>query len=113
VADGELLIRFPDAEPDLANRYAQELASHLTHLGVPDVSRRRENSEAQDFGATLVLVLGTASVTAIAQGLAAWVKRHGIKVQLSKPDGTVVSISNADSADIASIVQAIHLAPRS
>jgi hypothetical protein len=107
MAAEELIVRFPAVDLNIANQHVEDLRSELKQMGVQDVERRREQAESQDFGATLVLVLGTASVTAIAKGLGAWLRRTGTKVEITKPDGTRTVISNTDSADIAKIIEAM------
>lgn len=70
-------------------------------------TQRRERDDTQDFGATLALVLGTASVTAVANGLAAWLARHsGAKIQINV-DGSVIA-SNLNSRDAPRIVEALR-----
>ncbi len=70
-------------------------------------TQRREREDTQDFGATLALVLGTASVTAVANGLAAWLARHsGARIQIAV-DGSVIA-SNLNSRDASRIVEALR-----
>jgi hypothetical protein len=109
MAQEPLVICFPDLDKREASQYAQDLAAELKQMGVQKAERQRDDVESQDFGATLILVLGTASVTAIATGVAAWLKRNGTKVEIKKPDGTRVVVSNTDSGDIAKIVKAISI----
>jgi len=78
---------------DMANDLADFLAAE-----VPSVEARRERADprAQDFGATLALVLGTTAVTALARGIGVWLaRRQDAKVQLRRmtPDGTVREIT--------------------
>jgi hypothetical protein len=100
------IIRFPDVSAADANRYAADLGETLQELerGVV-VERQRDRPEAQDFGGALLLVLGTASVTAIANGIAAWLRRHsGARIQIDS-DGAVVA-TNLNSQDAAKIAEA-------
>ena len=73
-----ITIHFPDVTPDVGNVYAEDLRSSLEESleagGL--VERRRTSPESQDFGATLVLILGTSAVTAIAQGIRTWLARN-------------------------------------
>jgi hypothetical protein len=73
------LVTFDNAPPADAARYANELREFILDAA-PDVTvqRQRSDSYAQDFGTTLVLVLGTPAVVAVVRGC---VQR------LEKPDG--------------------------
>ena len=97
-------IRFRDCTPDEANAYSEELQQELREAD-PNISlvRLKDNHEAQDFGATLVLILGTGAITAVAKGFSAWIARSsGAKVVITK-DGEVMA-ENIDSRDAARIV---------
>ena len=100
------VVSFPSASTAEANRYAGDLVRALRDLD-PELSveQRRDRADTQDFGATLAIVLGTASITALANGIAGWLMRHsGAKIQISN-DGNVVA-SNLDSGDAAKIAEA-------
>src|SRR4051794_1659720 len=106
------VIRFPELDKKEANLSAQNLAAELRELGVAKAEQQRDNVEAQDFGATVILVLGTSSITAVAKGLAIWVKRNsGTIIEITKADGTRVFASNLDSVDASRIVQALSDSP--
>jgi hypothetical protein len=107
LANAPLILSFPGVSPAEANQYAADLAGALrdTH---PDVQaeQRRDRDDTLDFGATLVLILGSASATMVARGVAAWLARNsGVKLQISA-DGSVVA-SNLDSRDASRIVEAL------
>jgi hypothetical protein len=103
----ELKITFPGATSAEANRFAGELRDVLRGVDRNvSVDRIRDRPDTQDFGATLVLVLGTASATAIAKGLQSWLARtNGARIQISR-DGTVIAqnIESKDAAKIAEVV---------
>ena len=105
------LITFPDASLAEANKYASDLAAALRELDPSlSVEQQRERSDTQDFGATLAIILGTASVTALAKGVAAWLARHsGAKIQINA-DGSVIA-TNLDSRDAAKIAEALARRP--
>jgi hypothetical protein len=72
------------------------------------VDVRKESSETQDFGATLVLILGTAAATKVADGISKWIARHsGATIKLKTKNGTELLIENADSAAAAKIAAAL------
>jgi hypothetical protein len=100
------VIRFPLESKSEANKYARSLADELSREvdGLEKVEPNREDQNAMDFGATLVLVLGTASATAVANGIRKWLTRTGTSAELQK-DGTV-KLSNLESKDVAEIAKA-------
>ena len=96
VMSAQFTLDFDDTDPAEANVLCGELQDSLRQ-DVPDVeiSRFKSNPLTQDFGATLVLVLGTAAVTRLAEGIAAWLgTRHEAKLRLSRvnPDGSTEEI---------------------
>lgn len=101
-------IKFPSASTAEANRYAADLAATLREVDRNlKVEQTRDRPDTQDFGATLVVLLGTASVTAVAQGVATWLARHsGAKIQINA-DGSVIA-SNLESGDAARIAEAFR-----
>lgn len=81
-------IAFADVDKGTANEFAGELAEFLTdELPGASVTRQRDDPLTQDFGATLAVILGSAAVTALAKGIAAWLaRRHEAVVVLQKTD---------------------------
>lgn len=77
VADSDVTVSFIDTDLAMANDLAGDLAESLGE-DVPDLSvtRFREDSRTQDFGATLAIVLGSTAVTALAKGVAKWLARR-------------------------------------
>jgi hypothetical protein len=57
-----VVIKFSGVSDEEANKYAGSLADELSEIAGLKAKPARERHETQDFGATLVLVLGTASV---------------------------------------------------
>ncbi len=103
-------IRFPQADDADANVYARDLADFLkTQIDSEEGLRaepERSNRQAQDFGATLVLILGTAAVTAIAKGIQAWLKGHtGATMEIVTEQGQVL-LRNVESKSAAEIAKA-------
>ncbi len=94
---GEIILTFPDVSLGDANIYAASLSDELMDLDRSiQVERPKRESDTMDFGATLVLVLGTAAVTEVAKGISQWIGRHKTKVQLST-DGCTLTISDSES----------------
>ena len=69
-----------------------------------DVTLTKDDATNQDFGATLVLVLGTPAVLALANGIASYLKRDRGQITIFA-DGKVVAdkISGNDAARIAEV----------
>lgn len=101
-----LIISFPGISVAEANRFASGLAVAIRESDRDvQVDQRRDQPDTQDFGATLAIILGTASATAVARGVEAWLARHsGAKIQITQ-DGAVMA-SNLDSRDAARIAEA-------
>ncbi|HEY1984793.1 MAG TPA: hypothetical protein VGG85_05260 [Terracidiphilus sp.] len=104
------VISFPGSSAAEANRLADDLvrAIRKTDRHVT-AERRRDRSDTLDGGTTLAIILGTASVTAIARGIEAWLARQGTRIQINK-DGTVIA-TNLDSRDAARIAEAFKPRP--
>jgi Effector Associated Constant Component 1 len=95
------------ATPAESQRLAQELAANLKFAdpGV-SVDREKDSAETLDLGATLAVVVGSAAVTALAKGIAAWLaKRQTAEISISK-DGEVKAkgITSADALRLAEIM---------
>ena len=103
----ELVISFPGITKDLANRFAKALADDLklNIVGLQKAESRRDDESAQDFGATIVLILGTAAATAVAKGIRTWLERNNTSAELYE-NGTVI-VKNLKSEDIATIAKAM------
>ncbi len=103
-----VMLTFTDATEDRGNQYATDLRAALLRIDpTVQVQRQRDRGEAQDFGSTLVLVLGTSAISALAHGIAAWLQRNaGARISVKKADGTLVA-TGLDSKDVASVVQAL------
>jgi hypothetical protein len=106
MSESPFVITFPGASTAEANRYAAALATTLREVDEDlKVEQQRDRADTQDFGATVAIILGTASVTALAKGVAAWLARNsGAKIAISADGGVVAS--NLDSADAARIAEA-------
>ena len=99
----EFIIRFENEELSVANQKAQLLRDDLLDIS-PDVSVDivKDDPTTQDFGATLVLVLGTPAILAIAKGIANYLSRDRGTITI-EADGKVIAagISGKDAAEIA------------
>lgn len=93
--------------PRDADRYASELAQKLREPS-DEITVRNEplDSQAQDFGATLLLILATPAAIAAAKTLPAiidsWVKKRRVTIEISNSRGTFRV--EADRDDIEAVV---------
>jgi hypothetical protein len=102
------IVSFPGVSDAQGNILAASLQPRLreAHPSI-SVERRRINPEAQDGGATLAIILGSAAITAIAKGIAEWLARNsGTAIEVHAPDGTSVIVKYGTGADCAQIVEA-------
>jgi hypothetical protein len=105
MSDPSFVLSFRELDSAKANQYASELAAYLRDVPGVAVEQARDRPETQDFGATLVVILGTATATELANGIATWLKRKtGATIDISN-DGHVVG-ENLDSRDAAKIAKA-------
>jgi hypothetical protein len=104
------ILSFPGTSRAEGNKLAADLAAEMRGIDRNlRVEQRRDRDDTQDFGVTLAVVLGTASVTAVAKGAASWLARHSGTILQIEKDGTVLA-KNLDSRDAARIAEAF--APR-
>jgi hypothetical protein len=101
------IVTFEGVSPSDAQRYAEELQDALLEA-TPDITvqRRRENPLTQDFGATLILILGAPAVVAAVKAVGDWLMRHtgdGASLTLKTVDGELVvqGISSKNAAELA------------
>jgi len=77
MSTADVLISFIDTDLAEANDMAGDLAESLGEdEPALSITRLREDSRSQDFGATIAIILGSTAVTALAKGLAAWLARR-------------------------------------
>jgi hypothetical protein len=108
----QVTLSFPDVTADVANIYAEDLQRALEEtLAAGDrVERRRTRPDSQDFGATLVLILGTTAVTAIAEGVKAWLARNSgaaIDVTVGGKKKLSITARHLDTQAVQAIASAI------
>jgi hypothetical protein len=100
-----LIVRFQGVSVAEAGRKAAALRDDLLNAS-PSIHAeiRKEDQTTQDFGATLVLLLGAPAVVAVAKGIADYLRRKPGKLSI-EADGRV--IFEGESADAARIVEAM------
>jgi hypothetical protein len=111
----EIVLRFEGLTSAEAGVEAQGLREMLADASPDvDVTLRRERAESMDMGATLVLLLGTPAVIAVAKGIAAFIGKRGnragsLVVQRVGADGSIERFHfNGDSADAAKVAEALR-----
>ena len=111
----ELIIRFDGLSSAEAGVEAQRLQEMLADSSPDvDVKLRRDRSESMDMGATLVLLLGTPAIIAVAKGVAVWLGQRGkragsLLVERVGADGNVERFRfDGDSADAAKVAEALR-----
>jgi hypothetical protein len=104
--DCTYLITFDNASPADASQYVNELRDVLldTTPGIT-IQRRRVDSHAQDFGTSLVLVLGTPAIVAVATAIGNWLKlRQSASLTVKTADEHIL-VQNITSKDAARLTQ--------
>ncbi|HZR44139.1 MAG TPA: hypothetical protein VFB12_28760 [Ktedonobacteraceae bacterium] len=110
------LITFDDVSPVEANQYANELSNALLDATADIiVQRRRDDPRAQDFGATLVLILGTPAAVALTKTITTvignWLKmRTGASLTVKTADGEMI-LRNVTSKQAAQLAQVFLTKP--
>ena len=100
------IIEFEGVSPADATRYAEELRDTLRGA-TPEanIERRRTDEEAQDFGATLVLILGTPAAIVLAKAFRDWLnRRSSVKVHLKDEEGDLL-LENVTAKDAHKILE--------
>lgn len=84
-------IRVEDTDAASAAREAGALADRLREIrGVASAERSKARGDTMDLGTVVTVVAGTAAATAIATGIADWLRaRRGASVEIDTPSGKV------------------------
>jgi hypothetical protein len=70
------------------------------------VARRHDDKDTQDFGATLVLILGAPSLVAAATAIGKWLLRNNqATLRFETDQGTLIA-NNLKSEDVAKVLTA-------
>ena len=103
----EFIVRFDGISEAEANKFARDLQSELRSAGIT-ASRERTESASQDFGATLVLVLGTPVVVEVARALHAWAVRKNAASLVIEDRNRRLVASNIESRDAPALAEAFR-----
>lgn len=107
MSDQELVLSFDGVSVADGNRFAAELAEVLRDADEPlEATQTRDDPNAQDFGATLVLVLGSGAVIALAKGVSKWLatKPDGSVTIRDRRDGTII-VKGLTSRDARAVIE--------
>ena len=103
------LIKFEGVSAAYASRYADELKNMILEAARDvKVDRRRDDTRTQDFGATLVLILGTPAVIAVAKAVGDWLRlRQSASITIENSDGKTTA-KNLTSKDAYRLAELLH-----
>jgi len=103
------IITFKDVSGEIASLYAGELRNALLDAASEiEVDQRRADARTQDFGSTLVLILGTPAVLAVAKAMGDWLqKRQSAIIDLDEKNGRVhaENLTSKDALRLAELFQ--------
>jgi hypothetical protein len=102
------IISFETVEAATANRYAEELRQALLNAS-PDIQvhRRRDDPHTQDFGGTLVLLLGTPAAAATITALSNWLTlRNRASITIKRGNDQIVAqnITSKTAGELAQLL---------
>lgn len=104
----ELILSFDTESTADGNIDVEDLQRHL-ELVAPAVRTEqcRSDADAQDLGATLVLILGTPAIIAFAKGVADWLRmREKTSLVIRDRKGnTIVELKDARSTDVRALLE--------
>ncbi len=106
------ILKFDGVPVADANKYAASLRERLrdAHPDI-EVQLQREDPTSQDFGASLVLILGTPTFVAAVAAIKAWLSRtNAASLQIWHSNGMLVA-RNLESKDVPEIVRALSGLP--
>lgn len=102
------IITFDTLSAAEANHYAEELRQALLEAS-PDIEvhRRRDDPHAQDFGSTLVLLLGTPAAAAAVTAISNWLaRRNRASITIKRADEQIVvqNITSKKAGELAQLL---------
>ena len=102
------IITFESVSAAEANRYAEELRQAMLDAS-PEVQvhRRRDDPRTQDFGSTLVLLLGTPAAGAIVTAIGNWLAlRNRASLTIKRADEQIVvqNITSKQAGELAQLL---------
>ena len=103
------IISFDGSSAADANSYAEELRDVLLDAAPTiKVDRKRDDFRTQDFGATLVLILGTPAVVTAAKAIGDWLAlRNKVGITIKTAQGEIIG-TNFTSKDAMKLVELLR-----
>jgi hypothetical protein len=100
-----LEITLPNLDTALANKYTQELMAAI-RASTPEVTvdRHNINPQNQDLGTIIGIIVGSAGLTAVAKGIADWLRKRQTANITIKRDGSIIA-ENVTSADAVKLLE--------
>ncbi len=103
-----ILLGIPEVSAATKSRAVAELAPILNQINGVAADVARERSDTQDAGTLLSLALSAPAVMLTVKAIAAWMVRSNQgSVEFLTPDGTKITIRNADSDSVARAIEAL------
>jgi hypothetical protein len=101
------IVKFDGASSKDASIFAESLRLEILDADPSiEAETKRDSKSTMDFGASLVLVLGTPAAVIAAKAILKWAGRNNdAKLQFFTPDGTLV-VDHLESKDAAAVVKA-------
>jgi len=89
------------------NLLAESLRGYLEEeVSGVDPQIQRESGNTMDMGATLAIILGTASITAIARGIGNWIAKNNAASITLTMAGRTLDVRNVRASDMQHIIHA-------
>src|SRR2546421_4252306 len=102
------IITFDPASAADASRYAEELRQALLDASSDvQVHRRRDDPRTQDFGTTLVLLLGTPAAAAVVTAIGNWLAlRNRASISIKRTDEQIIvqNITSKKAGELAQLL---------
>lgn len=109
MANDTIQISFPDCSAAEANRLSASLEGALANVSeIGDVQIIKNNSETQDIGTILSVVLAAPAVIAAVKAIHAWANRNNqSSLRFENSSGLKFEARNLESNDVSSVVDSL------
>lgn len=112
----EVIVEFPTVAGKDGNQKSVELQMLIEEIALSQGVRGaltsrivRADEDTQDFGATLILALGTPAALALAKGVHDFISKYGDQVVIKTEEGAIIAHGSAASnIDVAATAAALR-----